>query len=69
MPIWSGALAARFCDRLYLLSHGRLHCCGGASEVLTRENIAEVYGVDSRVDCDAGGVSVTSLSRLGDHHP
>jgi iron complex transport system ATP-binding protein len=62
-------LAARFCDRLYLLSHGRLHCSGGVGEVLTRENIAEVYGVDSRVDCDARGVSITSLSRLADHHP
>jgi iron complex transport system ATP-binding protein len=62
-------LAARFCDRLYLLSHGRLHCCGSVGEVLTRANIAEVYGVDSRVDCDTNGVSITSLSRLGDHHP
>jgi len=62
-------LAARFCDRLYLLNHGRLHCSGPVAEVLTRENIAEVYGVDSRIACDEGGVSITSLSRLSDHHP
>jgi iron complex transport system ATP-binding protein len=62
-------LAARFCDRLYLLNHGRLHCYGDAGEVLTRDNIAEVYGVDARVERDARGVSVTSLARLGDHHP
>ncbi len=28
-------LAARFCDRLYLLNHGRLHCSGSVVEVLT----------------------------------
>ena len=63
------SLAARFCDRLYLLNHGRLHCSGSVSEVLTRENIAEVYGVDSHIVCNEKGVSVTSLSRIGDHHP
>ena len=62
-------LAARYCDRLYLLNHGRLHCSGAVGEVLTRENIAEVYGVDARIDSDAQGVSVTSLARLLDHHP
>jgi len=62
-------LAARFCDRLYLLQHGRLHCSGAVGEVLTREHIAEVYGIDSRIVCDADGVSFTSLSRLADQHP
>ena len=63
------SLAARFCDRLYLLNHGRLHCSGTVVEVLTPENIARVYGVDSRVDCDARGVSVTPVARVSDHHP
>ena len=62
-------LAARFCDRLYLLNHGRLHCAGPVNEVLTADNIAEVYGVEARIDRDVRGVSVTSLSRLSDHHP
>ena len=62
-------LAARYCDRLYLLNHGRLHCSGCVDEVLTRENIAEVYGVDARIDSDAQGLSVTCLARLLDHHP
>jgi iron complex transport system ATP-binding protein len=62
-------LAARFCDRLYLLNHGRLHCSGTVDEVLTRENIAEVYGVDARIDSDAQGLSVKSVARLLDHHP
>lgn len=62
-------LAARYCDRLYLLSHGRLDCGGPVGDVLTRENIARVYGVDSRIDCGESGVGVTPLKRLGDGHP
>lgn len=63
------SLAARFCDRLYLLNHGRLDCSGSVSEVLTRRNIARVYGVDSHIECNETGVSVTSLSRISEHHP
>ena len=62
-------LAARFCDRLYLLNHGRLHSSGVVAEVLNRENIAEVYGVDTQIECGDGGVSITALSRIGEHHP
>lgn len=63
------SLAARFCDRLYLLNHGKLDCSGSVSDVLTRENIARVYGVDSHIECSEKGVSVTSLSRVSEHHP
>ena len=63
------SLAARFCDRLYMLNHGKLHCSGNVDEVLTRENIAQVYGVDSLVKISENEVSVISLSRIGEHHP
>lgn len=62
-------LAARFCDRLYLLSHGKLVCAGSVGEVLTADNIAGVYGVEARIECDESGVSVTPYGRIGDHHP
>ena len=62
-------LAARFCDRLYLMSHGRIDCSGSVGEVLNRDNIARVYGVDSAVECSEAGVSITPLKRIGDHHP
>lgn len=39
-------LAARYCDRIALLSHGRLEAIGAPKEVLTPENIQSVYGVD-----------------------
>lgn len=63
------SLAARFCDRLYLLNHGELYCHGTPQQVLTDENIASVYGVKSVVNCSEAGVSVTPISRLRDHHP
>jgi iron complex transport system ATP-binding protein len=49
------ALAARFCDRILLMHEGRLVSDGTPAEVLTRERIAEVYGVDAWVG-EAGGV-------------
>lgn len=63
------SLAARFCDRLYLLNHGELYCSGTPQQVLTPENIAQVYGVKSVVNCSAEGVSVTPVTRLKNHHP
>ncbi|MCP4431469.1 MAG: ABC transporter ATP-binding protein [Gammaproteobacteria bacterium] len=63
------SLAARFCDRLYIINHGELYCSGTPNEVMTSENIARVYGIQTRIDCDIDGVSVTPVSRLSDHHP
>ncbi len=63
------SLAARFCDRLYLLAHGRVDCSGSVAEVLTRDNISRVYGVDSRIDRGEDGVSITPLERASEHHP
>ncbi|MDH5355566.1 MAG: ABC transporter ATP-binding protein [Gammaproteobacteria bacterium] len=63
------SLAARFCDRLYIINHGCLYGSGAPDEIMTAENIAEVYGVKARITCDAEGVSVAPVSRLGEHHP
>ena len=42
-------LAARYCDRLVLLNRGKVVTQGSVEEVLTRENIKEVFGVDVMV--------------------
>ncbi|MEV6953047.1 ABC transporter ATP-binding protein [Streptomyces sp. NPDC051183] len=42
-------LAAAFCDRLYVLSAGRVAACGTPQEVLTEELLGEVYGVRTRI--------------------
>ena len=43
-------LATRFCDRAFLLDHGRLAASGTLEAVLTAERLAEVYRVDARFE-------------------
>jgi iron complex transport system ATP-binding protein len=62
-------LAARFCDRLYLLQHGQVFASGTPGEVLTQDNLRAVYGIESRIECSAEGVSVTPVKRMRDGHP
>ena len=42
-------LAAFFCDWLFFLKGGKVICQGKTEEVLTPENIAQVYGVEAEV--------------------
>ncbi len=46
-------LAARYADRIVLLSDGRVKADGTPSEVITQENIRDVYGLE----CDIADVS------------
>ncbi|MER5784274.1 ABC transporter ATP-binding protein [Streptomyces mobaraensis] len=49
------SLAARYCDRLLLLHHGRLVATGPPSTVLTADRLAEVFEVDAELGTDAVG--------------
>ncbi len=42
-------LASQYCDRLVLINNGRVHAQGTPSEVITAQNIKEVYGAKSCV--------------------
>ena len=42
-------LAARWCDRLLLLSDGHTVAIGSPAEVLTEANLTRVYGIEARV--------------------
>ncbi len=42
-------LAARFCDRIAVLSDGKLVAIGSPTEILTEELIASVFGVEAHV--------------------
>ncbi len=42
-------LASQYCDRLVLINNGRIHAQGTPSEVITPQNIKEVYGTESCV--------------------
>ncbi|WP_456370173.1 ABC transporter ATP-binding protein [Geoglobus sp.] len=43
-------LAARYADRLVVLSRGKVYACGTPREVLTADLLPEVYGVEGRVE-------------------
>jgi iron complex transport system ATP-binding protein len=56
------ALAARYCDRLVLLSGGELVADGPPDEVLTADRLHEVYEVDAHISRDElGHLAITYL--------
>lgn len=57
--------AARVADTLVLLSAGRVHAAGAPADVLTAQNIGEVYDVDVEVAADprTGRLRVDALGR------
>lgn len=58
------SLAARFCSRLVLMHHGKLVAVGEPVQVLTPENLAQVYGVKAYVDCRDDGVVIIPTQRV-----
>ncbi|MFK7856963.1 MAG: ABC transporter ATP-binding protein [Granulosicoccus sp.] len=46
------SLAARYCDRLYLINHGKVVADGQVAAVLTPQNLADVYGVRVISGCE-----------------
>jgi iron complex transport system ATP-binding protein len=46
------SLAARYCDKLYLMHEGEVVAKGSIASVLSTENIARVYGVSIVAGCD-----------------
>jgi iron complex transport system ATP-binding protein len=57
------SLAGRYCDRLVLLSEGRVLAAGTPAEALTEENLRASFGVETVVEPDAvtGRPQVTLL--------
>jgi iron complex transport system ATP-binding protein len=43
-------LAAAFCDRLYVINHGRIVASGTPEEVLTAPLLRDVFGVEALID-------------------
>lgn len=56
-------MAALYCDRLYVLKEGKVVLSGTPEEVLTPENIYDVYGVKSAVETSpyTGKLTITYL--------
>ena len=60
-------LAARYGDRLVMISGGAVAASGAPAEVLTEQRVREVFGLDSRIIIDP--VSGTPLMLpIGRHH-
>jgi iron complex transport system ATP-binding protein len=58
------SLAARFCSRLVLLHHGKIVADGQPIDVLTTENLEQVYGISAYVDCRDDGVVIIPRKRV-----
>jgi iron complex transport system ATP-binding protein len=56
-------MAARYCDELVLLNEGRLVVSGGITQVLNKAWLAQVFGIDARVDEWEGRMMVTPTNR------
>lgn len=56
-------LAAEFADEVLMLKDGKVAACGTPTEVLTAENIKDVFGVDVLLDKNpaSGNVRVTNV--------
>ena len=56
-------MAARYCDRLFVMSSGRVIAQGKPRDVLTRETIRAAFGVDSAVreDVATGCISISLI--------
>lgn len=58
-------LAARFCDRLIMLSQGRVVADGTPEEVLTTDNLRRYFSIEARIESDCGdgtGIRVAVLN-------
>lgn len=54
-------MAARFSDTIMMLHRGKMFCSGTPSEVMTPENISEVYGVEAAVRQENGYLHIQPL--------
>ncbi|ASJ74934.1 ABC transporter ATP-binding protein [Granulosicoccus antarcticus] len=58
------SLAARYCDRLYLMHEGRMAAAGEIAQVLSAQNLARVYGVSAITGHEKSVPWIIPLERL-----
>ncbi|MEK3936125.1 ABC transporter ATP-binding protein [Sporosarcina sp. FSL W7-1349] len=59
-------LASRYSDVLVLLKEGEIHTVGKLEDVLTVENLASVYGVESKIEKDEYGHKITAIQPISE---
>lgn len=47
-------IAGRYSDKIVIMNKGRIFAIGSPKEILTKENIAKVYGIEAHVESIAG---------------
>lgn len=57
-------LAARFCDRLLLINEGELVADGSPTEVLTEQNLAQVYRIRAEIQTTPMGLQIATAEPL-----
>jgi iron complex transport system ATP-binding protein len=57
-------LAARFADRILLMSQGKIVADGTAAAILTAENLRNVYRIEADINRDSNGLIITPLSTI-----
>lgn len=60
-------LAARYCTRLVLMAKGRVVADGPPVEVMTPVNLAQVYGIEARIEAHETGLLVVPAGLSGTH--
>jgi iron complex transport system ATP-binding protein len=63
------SMAARFCQRLVLMHNGTVAADGEPAQVLSDDNLRDVYGIAAKRVCDEEGVAVVPSRRVQDQHP
>lgn len=58
------SLAARYCDQLVMLNDGRVHAQGTPAEVLTPQNLRDVYRVEAKVTGEGCGLTITPTAQI-----
>ena len=58
------SLAARYCDELVLLNDGKVHAQGTPAQVLTPQNIREVYHVEAQVSGAGETMTILPVKQL-----
>lgn len=58
------AIAARYCDRLLLLNEGALVADGAPAEVLTEQNLAQVYRIRADISATSKGLHISTAEPL-----
>jgi iron complex transport system ATP-binding protein len=57
-------LAARFCDNIWLMREGKLAATGATQDIMTRENLADVFNMDVELGNTASGAYIIPMRAM-----